>query len=140
MSVLNTTLLRDAIAEAITSTWAVKIINGQAILHQQIPYANLRLDNVEMEPLSICDVAQRYQWEITYVGKFTSNEVIEDLKVARANELIPELMSSTTFATYGMNPRIASVEFEESDDPQEPFYAVTIMFEFEVHEQRFVTV
>lgn len=135
MSTLYASPIRDAIKEAVKTAWAVeKVHYGAAMLPQSaMPYASVRLGSVPMDYVTVTDVEQTYRFEIIYVGKWGPEDVVEELKVDRANELIPELMTAPLFADYGMMPRVAEVLFDESDDPNEPVYLVQINFTVVAH-------
>lgn len=135
MSQLYAAELREAIREAILTAWSVeKIHYGSVQLPQTVtPYAVVRLDSVPMEWLSVTDVEQRYRYECALVDKWAVDAVLEDVKVTKANALIAALMTSETFATYGMTPLVSQVAFEESDDPNEPLFMVQVDFEVVVH-------
>lgn len=135
MSQLYANELRDEIRKAVASAWNVeKVHYGSVVLAQTVtPYAVIRLDSVPMEWLTPCDVEQRYRFEIWLVDKWTAASVLEQVKVDKANSLIAQLMTSETFATYGMQPLISQVAFDESDDPNEPLYMVQVDLEVVVH-------
>ena len=78
---------------------------------------------------SLTDVEQTYTWHISVRDKLPETENIEDRKSDYANLLIQELMMSTRYAEIGYLPIVRSVIFEESDDPEEPFFEVVIEFE-----------
>ena len=135
MSQLYGTELRTAVKTAAVAAWGVsKVHYGNPMLPQAtVPYAVIRLDSVPMEWLTVKDVEQRYRFEVYYVAKWAADQVVEDLKVTKANALIAELMDSVYFATKGMLPLVSQVSFEESDDPNEPTYMVQVDFEVVVH-------
>lgn len=135
MSQLYAAELREAIRQAVVSAWnPEKIHYGSVQLAQATaPYAVIRLDSVPMEWLTPTDVEQRYRYECWLVDRWSADAVLEDVKAERANALIAALMTSPTFATYGMQPLVSQVAFEESDDPQEPLYMVQVDFEVVVH-------
>lgn len=135
MSQLYASELREEIRKVIASAWTVsKIHFGSPMLAQTVtPYAVIRLDSVPMDWVTVTDVEQRYRYECWLVDKWTADSVLEDVKVERANALIAGLMTSETFATYGMTPVVSQVAFEESDDPNEPLYMVQVDLEVIVH-------
>jgi hypothetical protein len=142
MSVLTVQPLRDAIRTACVTAFAITAddvtYGNPRVVEPTLPYVVVRLDTVPMQVEAVTSVEQTYLFEITFVGQWGPDEVIEDIKVEKANALISELMTGALFAGIAYNPMIMQVDFAESDDPNEPTYELTVLFSVSIEQQRLV--
>lgn len=131
MSLLVVKEVRDAIRTACGLAWGLSeddVVYGEPHTVRDLPYAVVRLDSVPMEPETVCCVEQTYQYEIDYIAKFSEGDVIEDVKVEKANALIAQLMQGSVFAGVARSPVIREVSFAESDNQDEPIYRLSVLF------------
>lgn len=119
--------IREAIKEMMVDAWTLtKIHYGSPMLTQtDLPYGCIRLDSV---PIS-GNFDHTYQFTLFYVGKWSAGDVLEVVKVDKANELVGVLIENPLIATYGYDPQVTNVNFLETDDPDEPTYVIEIGYE-----------
>lgn len=129
--------LLAAIGQDCVDAWGLtdkSVDYGQPRLPKKnLPYAVIDILDVEMD-FSGKGVEQTYQFSI--IGRFafpeTGNIVLE--KIARANELIAQLIDGPNYKGLAYLPIVRAVQFEETDPTLEKAYEVAILFECKVRE------
>lgn len=127
---LLTVDIRDAVRDAVVAAWNVTEVHKGTprFVKTTVPFAVIYMDSVAMEYVTVTDVQQTYTFEIVGVFAIEGGTVVEDEKLARANELITVLMAEGSFAEYGMMPLASNVNFSEPDDVNESVYEVSVTF------------
>ena len=128
--------LFNALVAAVNTAWSNPIIEfGRARTKQGIPYARIWWEQVTVEmsgtTATLLGTNQTYNFGI--LGRFPfptdPTQIVELLKVDKANELIALIQTGANFATIGVLPIVHTIDPGEQDDPGEGAYEVTLMFQ-----------
>ena len=130
--------LYDALRAICVEAWSnlTAVHYGQPRLEQlQMPYAVIRLAAFDTEFAGTV-VEQAYTFEVVYRGSWesASDFNIEIAKQLRLTEFLAAFSASTELGGIGLLPRVTSVVFVESDDPNDPSYEVSMNVECLIHE------
>jgi hypothetical protein len=116
--------------------WAISVVSeGRAIKPLPVPYGWMRLDSVPIVSSGVRQVSQTFTFEIGGRFRVQPNSSAESEKDRLAAALAQKLTAATTYADCIL-PYVNSVEFAESDDPNEPVMEVVITFQCEKREFR----
>lgn len=135
-SLISSAALLDLLRADVVAAWHPSSVSyGPPQVEQAEPYAVIRLGYVPMAPAGLRAVEQSYQFECVFVDRWqtSANWNVEVAKEEKANALIARLMASKLYAGSGVAPQVLSVDFEESDNPQNPRYSVTVTFAIVQH-------
>ncbi len=135
MSQLDVGILQEVVSR-VEAAWDVRVFVGRRRGGPgPVPAAAVVLERVDYDGATdggtVGTDQQTWRFLIVYVGRWSEalGGSIEERKIAVANLAIGGLMSDATLDGNGYNPRIEGVEFaEESEDPNDGFYSVTVRF------------
>lgn len=95
------------------------------------PYSLILLKSFRQLKAGLKRVEQTYQYEITYVGALPASGVLDTQKVAIANALVAQVMSTTLYAGLQCTRMVTEVLFQDGqvEANETPVYEVTVIFE-----------
>jgi len=131
MSQLDVGILQEVVSRVETALDVPVFVGRRRGGPGPVPAAAVVLERVDYEGATVGTDQQTWRFLIVYVGRWSEalGGSIEERKIAVANLAIGGLMSDATLDGNGYNPRIEGVEFaEESEDPNDGFYSVTVRF------------
>lgn len=130
--------LLDALKQDCIDAWGLtdaKVHYGQVrVQNPDATYAIIDLMPVEMGPHAVRTVVQKYSFRITGRFPFPDSGNILLAKIAKANELIAQIITGPNYNSIAFLPYVTSFDPTEEDDPQAAFYEFSIVFECQVEE------
>lgn len=132
MSLIASSDLYEAIRADVVAAWAPDSVSfGLPQMEPAAyPFAAISLGAVAYEADGPTTVQQTYEFGCVFLDQWGTDPDwnVELAKECAANALIARLMANPVYAASGLMPQIVSVAFDESDDPVQPTYYVTVTF------------
>lgn len=121
--------VRNLIIDDVIDVWGVqKQYIVERVLEPTVyPFCLIRLNNIRREFNGVKSVQSEYRFIITLVDKINPSVNLEQVKELKALALTARLEGGATYAGCYL-PQVVNIDFEESDNPAELTYSISVEF------------